>query len=218
MVIGQNFTKIIALKRIGSRLNPNTKKRWEKKYSRYIDENYIRSDGKHLLKFMHLFRRADSILDFGSGLGGNVQYLATQLKKTRFVLIDQSETSQEFARKKMLGTEDENGNTFEYHLDLTQVPDLSIDLAISIEVLEHITEYKEILDLLWGKLKSGGTLLISVPVLGIRDRTRLHVNKFTVNSMFRILTRYGETIHIAPRTYSKSSRRLSTAYFYVEKV
>ena len=145
-------------------MNPNTKKRWEKKYGRYIDEKYIRSDGKHLLKFMHLFRKADSVLDFGSGLGGNVQYLAAQLKNTRFVLIDYSETSQDFVRNKMLGNEDEKGNTFEYYLDLKEVPDQSINLALTIEVLEHITEYREILDLLWGKLKSGGTLLISVPV------------------------------------------------------
>jgi len=205
------------LKKIRSFLNPNTKKRWEKKYGRYIDEKYIRSDGRHLLKFMHLFRKADAILDFGSGLGGNVQYLATHLENTRFILIDHSETSQDFVRNELLGNEDDKGNSFEYFLDLTEVPDQSIGLAMSIEVLEHITEYKEILDLLWAKLKPGGILLISVPVLGIRDRTRLHVNKFTINSMFRILTEYGETVHIAPRTYSKKSGRLSTSYFYVEK-
>ena len=98
------------MKRIRSRLNPNTKKRWEKKYSKYINDNYIRSDSKHLLKFMHLFEGADSILDFGSGLGGNVQYLASQLMNTRFVLIDHSETSLEYVRNKMLGTEDEKGS------------------------------------------------------------------------------------------------------------
>ena len=205
------------MKRIRSQLNPNTKWRWDKKYGRYIEENYIRSDSKHLLKFMHLFESADSILDFGSGLGGNVQYLASQLKNTRFVLIDHSETSQEYVRNKMLGTDDNKGNSFEYHPDLDQVPDLSGSLAMSLEVLEHLTEYKKILDELWRKLKSGGILLISVPVLGIRDRTRLHVNKITVNSMFRILTQYAETVHIAPRSYSKRSHRLSTAYFYVEK-
>jgi len=60
-------------------------------------------------------------------------------------------------------------------------------------------------------------MLISVPVKGIRDRNRQHVNKFTVKSMFKILTAYGEIVHIAPRTYSKRSGILSTAYFYVEK-
>ena len=87
-------------------MNPNTKKRWEKKYVRYIDERYIRSDGRHLLKFMHLLRKADAILDFGSGLGGNVQYLATHLENTRFLLIDHSETSQDFVRNELLGNEE----------------------------------------------------------------------------------------------------------------
>jgi 2-polyprenyl-3-methyl-5-hydroxy-6-metoxy-1,4-benzoquinol methylase len=200
-----------------SLLNPNTKQYWEKKYGEFIMKEQIRSDGKHLLKFMFLFQRAGSILDFGSGLGGNVQYLSGHLQNTRFILSDQSETSLDFSRNKLLGEADNKGNTFEYHLDLNEVPDQSIDLVMSIEVLEHITEYKDILDRLWGKLNPGGSLLISVPVLGIRDRTRVHVNKFTVKSMFQILSRYREIVHISPRTYSKRSGRLSTAYFYIEK-
>jgi len=205
------------MSRIKSFLNPNTKQYWEKKYSEFIEEKQFRSDGKHLLKFIHLFQRAGSILDFGSGLGGNVQYLSSQLQNTRFVLSDQSETSLNFARDKLLGNVDDKGNTFEYNLDLTEIPDRSIELVMSIEVLEHITEYKDILDQLWGKLKPGGILLISVPVLGIRDRTRVHVNKFTVKRMFQILSRYSEIVHVSPRTFSKRSGRLSTAYFYIEK-
>jgi 2-polyprenyl-3-methyl-5-hydroxy-6-metoxy-1,4-benzoquinol methylase len=205
------------MRRLKAFLNPNTKQYWEKKYGKFIEEKQIRSDGNHLLKFMHFFQKAESILDFGSGLGGNVQYLSGQLKKTRFILIDQSETSLDFARSKLLGEADDKGNTFEYLLNLNEVPDHSIELVMSIEVLEHITEYRDMLDRLWGKLKPGGILLISVPVLGIRDRTRVHVNKFTVKSMLLILSLYSEIIHVSPRTFSKRSGRLSTAYFYVEK-
>ena len=205
------------MKRIKFFRNPNTKEYWDKKYGKYIEDKYIRSDGKHLLKFMHLFEKARSILDFGSGLGGNVQYLSTRLENKKFTLIDQSKSSQEFVIRKLLGVSDDNDNTFTYRLDLGKVPESSIDLVMSIEVLEHITEYRDILDQLWSKLKPGGTMLISVPVLGIRDRTRVHVNKFTVTRMFKILSSYADVVHIAPRTYSKKSGRLSTAYFYVEK-
>lgn len=205
------------MRKIKSLLNPNTKQFWEKKYSKYIEDKYIRSDGKHLLKFMHLFKKAGSVLDFGSGLGGNAHYLSTRLENTRFILLDQSETSQEFVHDKLLGNSDDRGNSFEYLLVLKDIPDQSIDLAMSLEVIEHITEYQDIMDQLWSKLKPGGTLLISVPVLGIRDRTRVHVNKFTMKSMFLILSQYGEIVHISPRTYSKRSGHLSTAYFYVEK-
>ncbi len=208
--------KAVRIRRI-LRQNPNTKQLWDKKYATYIEEKSVRSDGTHLLKFMHLFNRADSILDFGSGLGGNVQYLASHLQNTRFILVDHSEVSQDFVKDKMLGIGDEQGNAFEYHFDLTQIPDQSLDLVMSIQVMEHITEYKEVLDHLWRLVKVGGVMLISVPVLGIRDRTSVHVNKFTVTSMFKILTEYGEIVHISPRTYSKRSGRLSTAYFYIEK-
>ncbi len=96
-------------------------------------------------------------------------------------------------------------------------PDESVGMILSIQVLEHITEYREIMDVLWRKVKPGGILLISVPVRGIRDTNRQHVNKFTINSMFKILTSYSEIVHMAPRTWSKRSGNLTTAYFYIRK-
>lgn len=205
------------MKKIKNILNPNTKDYWDKKYSDKIENHVIRTDGDHLQKFMHLFSDAGSIMDFGSGLGGNVQYLSTKLENTRFILLDHSEISQDFAREELLGTKDNRGNTFEFTLDLSKIPDESVGLVMSIEVLEHITEYQEIMDRLWSIVKPGGIMLISVPVRGIRDRNREHVNKFTVSSMFRILSGYGEIVHISPRDYSKRSGRLATAYFYVKK-
>lgn len=207
----------LLMKKIKHIFNPNTKNYWDKSYSKKIETQEIRSDGDHLLKFMHLFSNAESIMDFGSGMGGNVQYLSAKLEKTRFILLDHSKISQDFVRDELLGSKDDRGNTFEFTLDLSEIPDESIDLVMSIEVLEHITEYQEIMDRLWNIVKPGGIMLISVPVKGIRDRNREHVNKFTVSSMFRILSGFGETVHISPRTYSKRSSRLSTAYFYVEK-
>ena len=73
------------------------------------------------------------------------------------------------------------------------------------------------MDQLWAKTAPGGVMMISVPVKGIRDRHPQHVNKFTVKSMFKFMSAYGEIVHIAPRTYSRRSGILATAYFYVEK-
>jgi len=205
------------LSKISKLLNPNTKQFWENIYNEHIDQKKIRSDGDHLLKFIPIFEKAESVLDFGGGLGGNMKYLSGKLKNTRFILVDHSEVSLEFARTQLLGEKDEQGNSFEYHTNLDKISDNSIQMVMSIEVLEHITEYKMYMDQLWAKTAPGGTMLISVPVKGIRDRNRQHVNKFTVKRMFKILTAYGEIIHIAPRTYSVRSGILSTAYFYVEK-
>ena len=198
-------------------MNPNTKQFWEKIYSEHIDQKKIRSDGEQLQKFMPLFNQAESVLDFGGGLGGNLKYLSEQLTNTRFILVDHSETSLKFAKSQLLGETDKQGNRFEYYTTLETIPDNSIQMVISIQVLEHITEYKMFMDQLWEKTAQGGIMMISVPVKGIRDRNRQHVNKFTLKSMFKILTGYGEIVHIAPRTYSKRSGILSTAYFYMEK-
>jgi len=197
--------------------NPNTKEFWENIYENHIEKKKIRSDGDTLLKFLPLFDQAETILDFGGGLGGNMKYISERVKNTRFILVDHSEVSLEFVSKELLGEKDERGNSFEYHRSLDKIPENSIQMAMSIQVLEHITEYKMFMDQLWSKIVSGGKMLISVPVRGIRDRNRQHVNKFTVNSMFRILTAYGEIVHIAPRSFSRKTGLPTTAYFYVEK-
>jgi cyclopropane fatty-acyl-phospholipid synthase-like methyltransferase len=203
--------------KISKLLNPNTKQYWENRYREHIGQHKIRSDGDDLLKFLPLFEKSESLLDFGGGLGGNMKYLSGKLKNTRFILVDHSQVSLEFARKELLGINDERGNKFEYYETLENIPENSIQMVLSIQVLEHITEYKKYLDQLWARTSPGGTMLISVPVKGIRDRNPQHVNKFTIKSMFRILSGYGEIVRIAPRTYSSRSGILSTAYFSVEK-
>lgn len=197
--------------------NPNTKEFWEDIYEKHIDQKKLRSDGDRLLRFLPLFEKAKSVLDFGGGLGGNLKFLSENLSGKNFTLVDHSDVSLEFVKNKLLGERDERGNSFEYHKSLDGIPLNSTDIVMSIQVLEHITDYKEYLDLLWARIAPGGLLLISVPVKGIRDRNRQHVNKFTLKSMFNLLTDYGDIVHISPRTYSRRSGILGTAYFYVEK-
>ena len=203
--------------KMATRKNPNTKQFWENIYESHIEKKKIRSDGDGLLKFSPLFEKAESVLDFGGGLGGNMKFVSEQVKNTRFLLVDHSEVSLNFVTNELLGEKDDRGNSFEYHTSLEKIPDNSIQMVMSFQVLEHITEYKKIMDQMWSKITTGGSMLISVPVRGIRDRNKQHVNKFTVESMFRILTAYGEIVHIAPRTYSKRTGSPTTAYFYVEK-
>ena len=203
--------------RFSLKRNPNTSQFWDKEYEEQILKNKIRSDSKLLEKFGTQFNKAVSILDFGGGTGGNLKFLSDHLQNKRFILIDYSQTSLDFVRHKLLGEKDERGNRFEYHTSLDQIPDNSIQMAMSFQVLEHITDYRTYMDTLWGKTMPGGIMLISVPVKGIRDRQRQHVNKFTLSSMFKILSAYGDLVQISPRSYSKHAGRLSTAYFYVEK-
>ena len=203
--------------KMATRKNPNTKQFWENIYETHIEKKKIRSDGDRLLKFLALFEKAESILDFGGGLGGNMKFISEQVKNTRFVLVDHSEVSLNFVKNELLGENDGRGNSFQYHTSLKKIPDNSVQMVTTIQVLEHITEYKKFMDQLWSKITPGGSMLISVPVRGIRDLNPQHVNKFTVKSMFRILTAYDEIVHIAPRSYSKKTGKPTTAYFYLEK-
>ncbi len=208
---------IFLKERIRSLINPNTESYWDNAYNKQIDKKQLRVDEKGLQKIMHLFNEAGSILDFGSGLGGNIHYLSKQLKNTRFYLVDHSAISLDFAKNELLGEKDDNGNHFSYLPDLISMENDSLDLVMSSQVLEHITDYKFYMDRLWELVIPGGVFLISVPVLGIRDRHREHVNKFTLGSMFKLLVNYNELVHVFPRSYTKRSGRLSTAYFYVFK-
>jgi len=199
------------------RRNPNTPEFWDKEYREQILQNHIRFDPELLEKFGPLFRRADSLLDFGGGLGGNLKFLSEHLQNKRFILIDYSQSSLDFVRGQLLGERDGRGNRFEYYQHLDPVHDNSIHGVMSFQVLEHISDYRKYMDMLWKKTRPGGFMLISVPVKGLRDRQRQHVNKFTVSSMFKVLSHYSEMVHITPRSYSKRAGRLSTAYFYIEK-
>jgi len=202
---------------MAKRKNPNTKEFWENIYESHIEKKKIRSDGERLLKFLPLIEKGGSILDFGGGLGGNMKFISEQVNNKRFLLVDQSEVSLNFVKNNLLGEKDDRGNSFEYHTGLEKIPENSIQMVMSIQVLEHLTEYKKFMDQLWSKIIPGGTMLISVPVRGLRDLNSQHVNKFTVKSMFRILTAYNEIVHIAPRSLSKKTGLPTTAYFYVEK-
>jgi 2-polyprenyl-3-methyl-5-hydroxy-6-metoxy-1,4-benzoquinol methylase len=204
------------LKSIKKLSNPCTEKYWDKVYASEISQGIIKQD-KGLLKIIPLLKDKKNILDFGSGLGGNIKLLADKLRDKKFFLIDHSIKAIEFARKSYLGNKDIHGNFFYYFTNINSLPGKTLDAILSIEVLEHIKEYQEVLDNLWNLLEKQGILIISVPVKGWRDRHREHVNKFTIKTMFQILSKYSEWVHISPRTYSSRSGILATTFFYIIK-
>jgi len=204
------------LKSIKKLSNPCTEEYWDKVYASEISQGIIKQD-KGLLKIIPLLKDKKNILDFGSGLGGNIKLLADKLRDKKFFLIDHSIKAIEFARKSYLGNKDIQGNFFYYFANINSLPGKTLDAILSIEVLEHIKEYQEVLDNLWNLLEKQGILIISVPVKGWRDRHREHVNKFTIKTMVQILSKYSEWVHVSPRTYSSRSRILATAFFYIIK-
>ena len=193
--------------------DPNSTEHWDRVYARERSEGRLRQD-TGLLTYLGLFAGRARILDFGSGPGGNVVVLGPHLPKCTFTLVDQSETALNEARERLDGRVDHD---FVFARNLEGVPPGSQDLILAIEVLEHLRAYRSVLHRLWEDLAPGGLLLLSVPVKGWRDRQREHVNKFTIAKMFRILSAYTDWVHISPRSHSRRSGILSTAYFYIMK-
>jgi len=208
--------KLKLVKSIKKLFNPCIKEYWDKIYASKISRGDIRQD-KSLLKIIPFLEDKKNILDFGSGLGGNIKLLADKLRNKKFFLIDHSIKAIEFARKSYLGDKDMSGNSFYYFTDINSLSGETLDAILLIEVLEHIKDYQEVLDSLWNLLGKQGILIISVPVKGWRDRNRQHINKFTIKTMFQILSKYSEWVHISPRTYSRRSGILATAFFYIIK-
>ena len=206
----------IMIKFLKKILNPNTKDYWDKLYNQELENVKIRQD-ESVLKLIDILDIKERIMDFGSGPGGNTKLLSEKLTNKKFFLVDHSKTALDFAKKSYLGETDENKNQFYYYQNISDLNDQKVDAIITLQVLEHISNYKEIIDQLWDKLDKNGVLIISVPVKGIRDRHREHINKFTVKSMFAILTEYSDWVNISPRTYSSRSKILSTAFFSVIK-
>lgn len=196
--------------------NPNTKEYWDNMYTSEISEGQVRQD-KSTLKIIPLLKDKKNLLDFGSGPGGNIKLLACNLTNKNFYLLDYSLKAIEFAQNNYLGNRDTRGNSFYYFKDIDSVSEKSFDAILVLEVLEHIIDYQELLNSLWNLLEKSGILIISVPVKGLRDRHREHVNHFTVRSMFDILSKYSEWVHISPRTYSQRSGILACALFYIYK-
>ena len=189
---------------------------WDKIYQRELAEGRLRRDHELPEQVLRLLEGRDSILDFGSGPGGNVRLLSEQTLNVQFTLLDHSKAALDYARANVLGERDERGNTFRYAESLLECPG-DYQAVMSFQVLEHLHGVDEILPALWAKVAPGGILLISVPVQGRHDHNREHINKFTVDSMLERLWKFSPEVTVAPRTYSRKHGRLATAFFHLTK-
>jgi len=135
--------------------NPNTKEYWDNLYLSEIENGKVRQD-KSVLRLVPLLENKETILDFGCGTGGNVKLLSQQLSGKKFYLLDHSTKVLEFAKKKYIGENNDQGNSFHYITDLKKIPGTKFDAIFSIQVLEHITDYSSILNSFWESLEKNG--------------------------------------------------------------
>jgi 2-polyprenyl-3-methyl-5-hydroxy-6-metoxy-1,4-benzoquinol methylase len=189
---------------------------WDRLYQRELEEGKLRSDPEQIVRILQWIGGCKTVLDFGSGPGGNLKLLSEQTQNVQFTLVDHSRAALDYARLHVLGEKDERGNTFLYAELLAECPG-DYQAVMSFQVLEHLRGVDEILPALWTKVAPGGILLISVPVQGRHDHNREHINKFTVDSMLEKLWKFAPQVSVAPRTYSRKHGRLATAFFHLTK-
>lgn len=131
----------------------------------------------------------DEIIDFGCGCGQMLNALQS-MRPERWVGIDYAMSAIEYAQKHTEGCTFIRGDILDNGL-----PSFSYDLALCIEVLEHITDYRKALTEMFRVLKPGGAFVLTVPNALLDLGAPYHVNFWQQDDIVRLLAEYGEVVH-----------------------
>lgn len=100
------------------------------------------------------------VLDVGCGIGYGSKVLADNTEMESYLGVDVSQEAIEYAQSRFKRDNVSFMNKNALELDIEQN---SIDTVISFEVLEHITDYEDVLDKIEYALKDSGYFIGSVP-------------------------------------------------------
>lgn len=130
-----------------------------------LRESGRRSDAhiaRYTLACEHV-RPNDVVLDCACGMGYGALILATGSEASRVIGVDNSPTAVAYSRAILEG----NGSPAEVHeadaARLAFLPDQSVDLVVSFETLEHVTDPGALLAEFRRVLTPGGRVIVSVP-------------------------------------------------------
>jgi SAM-dependent methyltransferase len=127
--------------------------------------------------------RAKTLLDFGAGIGTFAKAL-----RDKGYCVDCFEPDTAFAEK----LKKENFRTFSKNEEL---PKGQYDLIICLNVLEHIENDSEIVEMLKMSLKAGGEIFIFVPAFKVlyssMDRKVGHYRRYSKSSLMQLITTAG---------------------------
>lgn len=128
-------------------------------------------------------------LDFGAGIGTFAEGLRGRVGRLQCLEPDPAQA----ARLRSAG--------FEVCDSLDAVPDRSIDVAYTLNVLEHIADDRAVLMELRKKLKAGGRLLVYVPAFALlfsdMDRLVGHERRYSLSELTEKLETAGFRVELA---------------------
>jgi SAM-dependent methyltransferase len=134
--------------------------------------------------FQKYIREKDCVLDFGCGGG----FLAKNLSCGRRLGVEINPAASVVAKR----------NGIECFADLSELPDLQVDVAISNHALEHVAAPVEIMAELHRRIKPNGVLVLKLPIDDWRTQRKIapddinhHLYTWTPQLLFNCLTEAG---------------------------
>lgn len=130
-------------------------------------------------------------IDFGCGCGQMLSMLRYLGYPSKILVgIDYAQSAIDYAQAHARTELYIRGNILDNGL-----PSASYDLALCIEVLEHITDYPKALTEMFRVLKPGGSFVLTVPNAVLDRGAPYHINFWTQGEIVLLLAGYGEIIH-----------------------
>lgn len=138
-----------------------------------------------------LTQQIDRVVDFGCGCGQMLAHILPWLESdVLYIGMDYATSAIEYSQKHVPQALFIRGDILDNGL-----PSASYDLALCIEVLEHITDYRKALTEMLRVLKPGGAFVLTVPNALVDFGAPYHVNFWTQEAIVNLLSEYGEIIH-----------------------
>jgi len=163
----------------GERVNPD-----------FPDTNF--QNHLKVYKFLEQFAKGKDVLDIGCGLAYGTAYL--QAAAQTIVGIDISKSAIRFARKRYPSTQ-----TLVMDAQCLKLQPGSVDLAISTENFEHLSDQEKSLREVVRVLRPDGVCFIATPNRDVAMETNpYHTHEFTASELKLLLTRHFNEVEVWP--------------------
>jgi 2-polyprenyl-3-methyl-5-hydroxy-6-metoxy-1,4-benzoquinol methylase len=141
-------------------------------------------------KFLEQFAKDKDVLDIGCGLGYGTDHIRAFART--IVGIDISRSAIRFARKRY-----PSAKTLLMDAQSLQLEPKSIDLAISTENFEHLSDQEQSLREVVKVLRPDGVCFIATPNRNVSMETnQYHTHEFTASELEELLSRYFNDVQI----------------------
>ena len=162
---------------------------------------FVRERGDHVARFRLAFRelQGPAVLDYGSGSGFAAFFLPSQ--EVSYVGVEPDETPLRWSREH-LATSDSR-LTFLPPTDFwSKSASGSFDLVMALEVIEHVSQPRELLRRLSGLVRKGGAMIVSTPNGNLSRgepllfQSPFHLTEFNPTEFVGLLTGLGSQMSV----------------------